>query len=113
MSAPGLLWVLSELFGAKLGAVGRLTNQQWGSRPVVSLVEKLPRTAPLISLWDRRMGTEEAHTATRPSEEVFPGKHKMRRWQSWIIWELHGNMGLGQNLNEFRGKYPENSRDLH
>ena len=30
MSAPGLLWALSELFGAKLGAVGRLTNQPLG-----------------------------------------------------------------------------------
>ena len=73
MSAPGLFWVLSELFtGAKLGSVGRLTNQRWGTLlPVVSLVEKLPRTAPLISLWDRRMGTEEEHSTVRGG---FPGK---------------------------------------
>ena len=73
MSAPGLFCALSELFtGAKLGSVGRLTNQRWGTLPVVSLVEKLPRTAPLISLWDRRMGTEEEHHST--VRGGFPGK---------------------------------------
>ena len=74
MSAPGLLWVLSELFGAKLGAVGRLTNQQWGSRPVVSLVEKLPRTSsPNLVVGQKDgygVGTHR-HSTVRGG---FPGK---------------------------------------
>ena len=74
MSASGLLWLLSELFGAKLGAVGRLTNQQqWGSPPVVSLVEKLPRTSPNLVVGQKDgygVGTHR-HSTVRGG---FPGK---------------------------------------
>ena len=89
MSAPGLLWVLSELFGAKLGAVGRLTNQRWGRTPVVSLVEKLPRTSPNLVVGQTDGyggGTPPLHHLSGRQRRIFPGKHKMRRWQSWIIW---------------------------
>ena len=75
MSAPGLFWVLSELFtGAKLGSVGRLTNQRWGTLPVVSLVEKLPRTSsPNLVVGQKDgygVGTHR-HSTVRGG---FPGK---------------------------------------
>ena len=74
MSASGLLWVLSELFGAKLGAVGRLTNQQWGSPPVVSLVEKLPRTSPNLVVGQTDGYGGGTPPLPDPPEEIFPAK---------------------------------------
>ena len=75
MSAPGLLWALSELFGAKLGAVGRLTNQQWGTPPVVSLVEKLPRTSPnLVVGQTDGYGGGTPPPLPDPPDEIFPAK---------------------------------------
>ena len=107
MSASGLLWVLSELFGAKLGAVGRLTNQQWGSPPVVSLVEKLPRTSPNLVV-----GQTDGYGGGTP-----PLSPSIRGFSRESIKCGDGKVGLygfgTQNLNEFPGKYPESSRDPH
>ena len=108
MSAPGLLWALSELFGAKLGAVGRLTNQQWGSRPVVSLVEKLPRTSPNLVV-----GQTDGYGGGTPPLSPAPSEDFSRESIKCGDGKV-GLYGFGtQNLNEFPGKYPENSQYPH
>ena len=75
MSAPGLLWALSELFGAKLGAVGRLTNQPLGDPgAVVSLVEKLPRSSPNLVVGQTDGYGGGTPPLPDPPEEIFPAK---------------------------------------
>ena len=95
--------------GPNWGLWDGLLTSGGGEPPVVSLVEKLPRTSPnLVVGQTDGYGGGTPPLSPAPSEEDF-SRESIKCGDGKV-----GLYGFGtQNLNEFPGKYPENSRDPH